>query len=995
MRPIRRTLAVVAAASLLPLGLAGAAQAAPARPALPLIAAAPTPQGPLASTACIGAGTVTCDLWAHAGTVAMPGIATPVPVWGFTSAAATPPTPTGPVLVVTQGDTVTITVHNGLDSALSLAVPNMTGTAPDTVGAAAGGTKAYTFTAGRPGTYLYEAGHTPDGARQAAMGLVGALVVRPTTAGTAYGTPASAFDDEAALVLSEIDPAFNAAPTTFDLRNFHPTLKLINGKAFPETDPIATAVGHKVLLRYVNAGSVDHAMGVAGTRQTIVGADARPNADAFPLFADTIPPGQTEDAIVGAPATIDGAKFVVYETAGRLDNIGARVGTTTGVAFGGMMTYLTTDAVAPTTDTFGPVSGNVKLTPASVKATQPVTLTADLSDAANGNSAVTRAEYVIDDPGTVAVGSGTPLTGGFPAPVVTGATATITPAVLQTLSQGTHTVYVRALDAAGNWGPVGSATFALTVTGPTTTAVVVNPAVTNGTADVALSATGDDTGLGGTVVAAEYFIGNPGAASGTGTAMTLTAGTVAAETATIPAATVAALAAGPVPVYVHSKDSFGLWGPQVPVTLTVNKTGPTASGLIIDPNPTDGTVGSKVDPTQIQVKGTFTEVGNPVVSPIAGAEGFLDTSGANGTGFVFVAADGRFDTATETAYGLIPLSQVTGLANGAHTIYVHAKDAAGNWGALSTVTLTVDRGVVVSGLTATITPASPTVVATTTAVTLAATATSPNGAPQGAEWFVDADPGAGLGRPVQITPGAPGTYALAASVPPGGLTVGTHTISVRAKSPAGTWGRPVFVTVNVTAASTLLFADGFESGSTANWAGQTGVLSVVAPGAGGTARQLSVPAAGTAAVQVVDTTPIAEPTYTASFAFTAGTVTAGTNGTVNLFQAVTAANGEVFTVQYQKQGTANYRVRLVRGGSSSPWIAVTGTGVQTLTVHWSTTPTAGTATLRVGAGAPVTLAGNSRAVGALRVDTVRMGLSGGPAATTGTALFDTFTSTRN
>ena len=77
-----------------------------------------------------------------------------------------------------------------------------------------GGTASYTFHATRPGTFLYEAGHTADGARQVAMGLVGALVVLPTdppAAGREY-------DDEAVVVLTEVDPALNAAPPSFDMR---------------------------------------------------------------------------------------------------------------------------------------------------------------------------------------------------------------------------------------------------------------------------------------------------------------------------------------------------------------------------------------------------------------------------------------------------------------------------------------------------------------------------------------------------------------------------------------------------------------------------------------------------------------------------------------------------------------------------------------------------------------------------------------------------------
>ena len=105
------------------------------------------------------------------------------------------------------------------------------------------------------------------------MGLAGAFVVLPAD-GTAYGSqptgyPSTAYDDEAVLVLSEIDPVLNnnvshshdvTPPAPFDMRDFNPRYRLINGKAFPETDPVSTDQDHQVLLRYVNVGSQSHSM---------------------------------------------------------------------------------------------------------------------------------------------------------------------------------------------------------------------------------------------------------------------------------------------------------------------------------------------------------------------------------------------------------------------------------------------------------------------------------------------------------------------------------------------------------------------------------------------------------------------------------------------------------------------------------------------------------------------------------------------------------------
>ena len=241
----------------------------------------------------------------------------------------------------------------------------MTGFVPDTTGAAAGANKSYTFTASRAGTYLYEAGHTVDGARQAAMGLYGALVVRAPAVGTApsgYGDAASVYDDEAVLVLSEVDPAFNAAPSTFDLRSYSPKYRLINGKAFPETDPIATDVGRKVLLRYVDAGLLPHPMTTLGVDQFVVGQDARPKT--YPEGAVTIPmqPGQSVDALVTMPSAPDGRRFTLMESGGWLNNAGQRAGTTASApqAFGGMLTFLDTEPVTNPVDSVGPTASNVR-----------------------------------------------------------------------------------------------------------------------------------------------------------------------------------------------------------------------------------------------------------------------------------------------------------------------------------------------------------------------------------------------------------------------------------------------------------------------------------------------------------------------------------------------------------------------------------------------------------------------------------------------------------
>ena len=73
-------------------------------------------------------------------------------------------------------------------------------------------------------------------------------------------------------MLSEIDPTLNNAANraAFDMRKFKPRYYLINGKAYPQTEPIGTLAGNRVLLRYVNAGQQTHTMALLGLNQTFL-----------------------------------------------------------------------------------------------------------------------------------------------------------------------------------------------------------------------------------------------------------------------------------------------------------------------------------------------------------------------------------------------------------------------------------------------------------------------------------------------------------------------------------------------------------------------------------------------------------------------------------------------------------------------------------------------------------------------------------------------------
>ncbi len=307
--------------------------------AISLLAGRPTLAAPLRAS-------VTIDLCAKEGSVTMPNGAV-IPIWGYAlkpsgvpcSDASVIARLPGPLLVVNAGDQVTVNLYNALTQNTSLLFIGQN-LSPDMVGAALGSSRTYVFIAIKPWIYLYESGVNAE--RQVPMGLYGAMIVRPTIAGRAYDSPASTYNVEAVLVLSEIDPLLNANPNGFNLVYYNPKYWLINGEAYPQTDTIAVPFsGQRLLLRYVNAGSIHHTMSLLGLHQRLIARDAFALPYPFDVVAETIPAGQTADAIVTIPSAVSGgSRFPLYNRQLRLTNVASFPG--------GMMTFIEVQATGPT-----------------------------------------------------------------------------------------------------------------------------------------------------------------------------------------------------------------------------------------------------------------------------------------------------------------------------------------------------------------------------------------------------------------------------------------------------------------------------------------------------------------------------------------------------------------------------------------------------------------------------------------------------------------------
>jgi hypothetical protein len=264
------------------------------------------------------------------------GDANQVWTWSYADGAGLMQYP-GPTLIVTQGDLVTIKLTNNLPVTTSMVFPGQTGgsTSCDSIlpnvgtpglmtcEAVTGATVTYSFTAGQPGTYLYQSG--TQSALQVEMGMVGALIVRPAGATKqAYGHADTAYDREYIFLITEMDPnihdAVAAGNLTPDLTNYFAVQWYINGRngldtLFGDNVPqlpnqpygaLALAKpGEKVLARVINAGRDLHPFHFHGNNVNVVARDGRLLESAPGVGADlawndfTIKavPGATYDAL--------------------------------------------------------------------------------------------------------------------------------------------------------------------------------------------------------------------------------------------------------------------------------------------------------------------------------------------------------------------------------------------------------------------------------------------------------------------------------------------------------------------------------------------------------------------------------------------------------------------------------------------------------------------------------------------------------------------------
>jgi len=236
----------------------------------------------------------------------------------------------GPTLIVTEGATVSITLKNNLPVAAgntSIVIPSFTVTTSGgvpgliTQEAAHGASVTYSFVASKPGTYSYYSGTQPE--IQNAMGMYGAIIVKPTDASAAslcpartfpnsepnlsistaaYDNPSTCYDREYLFQLGEIDVNLNNAvrdavaacptgtcpPLSVPTEPYWPQYYVVNGRSMPDDADIPYAPGlvhtpyngnphmhpgDKMLIRLIGVGRYQHPLHIHANHARVLAYD--------------------------------------------------------------------------------------------------------------------------------------------------------------------------------------------------------------------------------------------------------------------------------------------------------------------------------------------------------------------------------------------------------------------------------------------------------------------------------------------------------------------------------------------------------------------------------------------------------------------------------------------------------------------------------------------------------------------------------------------------
>jgi FtsP/CotA-like multicopper oxidase with cupredoxin domain len=208
----------------------------------------------------------------------------------------------GPRIELTQGDRVRLVVTNRLPESTTvhwhgLDVPNpMDGPAEITQEPIEPGESySYEFTVLQPGTFMYHTHDHPD--RQQALGLYGAVIVKPADPSRDAGLD---YQYDIVVQLQEWLEREGFTYPAMLMEGGLPNFFTINGKAYPDTEPIRMRVGERARIRFIGTNNnFIHPMHIHGGPFEIVETDGNAVPETARLLKDTVNvgPGERYDVI--------------------------------------------------------------------------------------------------------------------------------------------------------------------------------------------------------------------------------------------------------------------------------------------------------------------------------------------------------------------------------------------------------------------------------------------------------------------------------------------------------------------------------------------------------------------------------------------------------------------------------------------------------------------------------------------------------------------------
>jgi FtsP/CotA-like multicopper oxidase with cupredoxin domain len=196
----------------------------------------------------------------------------------------------GPTIRVTAGDHVRITITNHFPEGTTihwhgLEIPanqdGVPGVGQDPIKPGQSFTYDFTIPQDNVGTYFYHSHY--DDLTQVPGGLYGAFIVDPklgTLEATADAIPA---DQEYLQMVSELGGYY-----------------VINGKSYPDTQPMHVKHGQNIHVRLINIGELIHPMHMHGHFFTVVAQDGQMLTNPQKMDTITIAPGTSYDLVFNA-----------------------------------------------------------------------------------------------------------------------------------------------------------------------------------------------------------------------------------------------------------------------------------------------------------------------------------------------------------------------------------------------------------------------------------------------------------------------------------------------------------------------------------------------------------------------------------------------------------------------------------------------------------------------------------------------------------------------